>query len=837
MQKALFILLFSFSFLSIRGQEICDNGIDDDGNGMIDLNDTACACNGFGSSQTINSLIPNSSFEDRSCCPSMFSQLNCADTWIQASNPTSDYWHDCGGGFAPAYGDPGPKPDGQGMAAFLDIGSYKEYVGACLLAPMLANTSYTLDFFVGMVASSQPMDMTVYGTPNCGDLPFNDGCPVGEGAWVELGSVNVSGSGWLNVQVTFSPTQDINAMVIGPPCALNDGSTSYYYVDGLTLAETSGFGSVTIVESGGLCTNDFELNATADTSGTWQWFKDGVALVGETNPTIDISSNNYGLGTYTARITNGTKCETNDYVVNPPITPVASFTADTVCAGQPVPFTDLSSDTTGETITGWQWDFNNDGLIDNNTQNPTFTYPISGTFTATLVVTNNSGCKDTITSTPGYTVGDTTSAPLIIVLPNPTANFIFDTVCLGNQTSFIDSSYGATITSWEWNIDGTIDNNQNPTYTFNSIGPFPVQLKVANNFGCSDSITKNVFLEASPVENFSYTGTCDYDVFNFTNLTTVSGTPAPPSYSYTWDFGDATGSTDENPFKNYSSGTFNVTLTATSPAGCQDDTIMPITVYPSPLANFIANEVCFNEPTTLTDQSTTPNGGTIINYSWSIEGNSLNSQNEIYTFSTTGNQPVTLTVTTSDGCSDSITNQVVVYELPIANFDFSPKEATFFDTRICFQNLSINGDLYAWDFDFIGGQSVQQEPCIEFPKLVEGEYDVQLVVSTINGCLDSTSSLVSIKEGLTVNIPNAFTPDGDGQNDVFLPMYTGVSEVELLIFNRWGQLIFNSDRLDASWDGLYLGAPAKEDVYVYRIILRDLAMKKHIYNGHINLLR
>lgn len=836
MWRLIISLLFCSALLSVSGQEICDNGIDDDGNGMIDLNDTACVCSGFGSSQTISSLIPNSSFEDRSCCPTTFSQLNCADTWIQASNPTSDYWHDCGSGFAPAYGDPGPKPDGQGMAAFIDMGSYKEYVGACLLSPMLTNTSYTLDFYVGMVASSLPMDMTIYGTPNCGDLPFNDGCPVGEGSWVELGNVNVSGSGWLNVQVTFSPTQDINAMVIGPPCTPNNGSIAYYYVDGLTLAETSGFGSVTITESGGFCSNDLVLNATADTSGTWQWFKDGVALVGETSPTIDISTNGYGTGTYTARIANGAKCETNDYVVEPPSKPIASFTTDTVCAGQPIQFFDFSSDTSG-TITNWQWDFNNDGLIDSTSQNPTFIYPISGTFTATLIVTNNAGCKDTVTSAPGYTPGDSTSAPLVIVSPNPTADFTFDTVCIGNQTTFTDNSSGAIISTWEWTIDGTTNNNQNPTYTFSSVGPFLTKLKVTSNIGCVDSITKNVILETAPNANFSFTGVCDNETFVFSNLTTVQGLPAPNNYTYLWDFGDMTTSTGVNPTKSYTSGTYNVTLTALSPSGCQDDTIQTITVYPTPVADFTFNEVCFNEATTLTDQSTTPNGGSIISYNWNIEGNPFTSQNQVYTFSSPGVSPVTLSITTADGCMDSVTNLVTVYQLPIANFDYSPQELTFFETNVCFDDLSINADLYAWGFDFVGGQSVQPNPCVEFPKLIDGDYDVQLVVQTVNGCFDSITRTIRIEEGLTVNIPNSFTPDGDGNNDVFQPIYMGVSEAELYIFNRWGQLVFVSDRVDAAWDGTYKNEAAKEDVYVYRIILRDLYMKKHIYNGHVNLLR
>src|SRR5690554_6551694 len=162
MNKLILLLFFiSISVFSF-GQEICDNGIDDDGNGLIDLNDHTCECTGFNTTQNVPSLIPNSSFEDHSCCPTGYSQLNCADGWIQASTPTSDFWHECGTGSS-TYGDPGPKPDGQGMAGFIDMGAYKEYIGACLLSPMLAGTTYILDFYLGFGNGSIPLDISIYG--------------------------------------------------------------------------------------------------------------------------------------------------------------------------------------------------------------------------------------------------------------------------------------------------------------------------------------------------------------------------------------------------------------------------------------------------------------------------------------------------------------------------------------------------------------------------------------------------------------------------------------------------------------------------------------------------
>ena len=94
--KKLLIIILSLLPIILTSQEICNNGIDDDGDGLIDLHDDECECEGFSSAQNVPSLIPNYSFEDHSCCPGGYSQLNCADTWQQASGNTSDYFNTCG---------------------------------------------------------------------------------------------------------------------------------------------------------------------------------------------------------------------------------------------------------------------------------------------------------------------------------------------------------------------------------------------------------------------------------------------------------------------------------------------------------------------------------------------------------------------------------------------------------------------------------------------------------------------------------------------------------------------------------------------------------------------
>lgn len=291
-------LVFSLSCLlgedrSLEMMEICDNAKDDDGDGLIDLNDDDCECR----ISEPPSLIANPSFEDQNCCPSGRSQLNCAADWIQASEPTTDYIHACdwlGWDNIPV---PLPFPDGQGVMGFRDgrvrqgngEPNWKEYAGACLLSPLEAGVEYTFEFHVGFVnaTTSPPINITFFGTNDCENLPFgvgnsNFGCPSNSSSWINLGARAVSGNGWVKTSITIRPNQDINAIAIGPSCSLiNSADNLYYFFDNLILAESLLFPKE-IVEEGNACSESFVLSVEEEEGASYQWYRNGVAIVGET---------------------------------------------------------------------------------------------------------------------------------------------------------------------------------------------------------------------------------------------------------------------------------------------------------------------------------------------------------------------------------------------------------------------------------------------------------------------------------------------------------------------------------------------------------------------------
>lgn len=170
--------------------EICDNAIDDDQDGLIDLNDPDCICNKISdSTHLLESIIPNASFEEYTTCPYDVSQMEFCKGWIQASGATSDYFNTCGLNENSEVGSPPlPLPAGNGYVGFIDLSrkengvfaAYKEYVGTCLNKPLLVGKEYTLTFWVGFGTGGQfysardTFNLGIFAADSCKYLPFQE---------------------------------------------------------------------------------------------------------------------------------------------------------------------------------------------------------------------------------------------------------------------------------------------------------------------------------------------------------------------------------------------------------------------------------------------------------------------------------------------------------------------------------------------------------------------------------------------------------------------------------------------------------------------------------------
>ncbi|MBI2281986.1 MAG: PKD domain-containing protein [Bacteroidetes bacterium] len=489
-------ILLSISSIAFS-QEICNNGIDDDGNGLIDLNDPACSCTPL----TVQppSMIPNHSFEQMNCCPTSFSQVNCATGWIQASSATSDY-HNCSYNSTintPAF----PYPDGTGYMGFWDFnngfGVWKEYVGSCLLSPMIAGQTYEITFDIAVGYGSEgvpgpypPLNFTIFGASSCGALPWaGTNCP--SGSWIPLVSQliptstpNPSPIPWQNITLIFTPSTNIYAVALGSSCGAV--TNTYSYIDNLVLNQTTSF-NASLQETGGWCTDNLQLFSPDAPLGTYQWYKDGIALSGEINDTLNLSLGGYTDGYYTLKIDSGGTCYVVSGTVSPKTSPVANFTAANLCYGSVSSFTDLSTISIGS-IVGWDWDAG-DGIGTSTAQNPAYTYGDTGTYTVTLIVTSSQGCKDTIFGTG-------------TVFDPPVASFAANTVCEGSTTVFTDSSTSSvsTIVGWDWDAGDGIGTTttQNPTYVYAGAGNYNATLTVTDGNGCTDDTLITVSVVSPP---------------------------------------------------------------------------------------------------------------------------------------------------------------------------------------------------------------------------------------------------------------------------------------------------------------------------------------------------
>jgi gliding motility-associated-like protein len=331
--------------------EDCANGIDDDGDGLIDLNDPDCRCKGIKDTIFIpSSLIPNPSFENYTCCPWGLAQLNCSQNWIQASAATSDYYHTCGFRNDPMRGSPPqPLPAGNGYVGFLDLQNgrgqnvlYKEYVGACLNSSMLPGKEYTLSFWIGFGTRGNtygPRVITtlgIFGTSACGNLPFGAGgwqCPTAYPGWFELTRVTASGTNrWVRVTVKLRPTRTVEAIVLGPQCTRSDGQY-YFFLDDLILEESTKFDSIYLNVQGNPCIDSVSLSSPPTNIARikYQWYLNGIAIVGATNKNYLIPKGQEG--NYVLRASDGADCElSNIYTYK--IDTIATYINQQICNGE-----------------------------------------------------------------------------------------------------------------------------------------------------------------------------------------------------------------------------------------------------------------------------------------------------------------------------------------------------------------------------------------------------------------------------------------------------------------------------------------------------------------------
>lgn len=470
----------------------------------------------------------------------------------------------------------------------------------------------------------------------------------------------------------------------------------------------------------------------------WNWDFDNNATTDNTtqNPTFNLgTANTYPVTLYVEDANGCNHSVTQNVIVNP--NPTAGFTFTYVCFGTTTSFTNQSNGN-GGTISQYAWDFTNNGTVDNTNQNPTNGYPSAGTYTVELHVTTTDGCVDSITR-------------VVTVNPIPVADFTATTACLGNTTTFTDESTVSTgsVVNWSWNFnDGSpADNNQNPTHNYTTDGTYNVTLTVTSDSGCINNYSTNIDVYANPVASFSSDVACLTYATTFTDSSTPGDNPIT---IWNWDFDNNTtvDNTEQNPtFILPTAGTHNVNLYVEDSHGCNHDTTITVTVSENPIADFDHTIECFGTSTTFTDASNN-NGGTtnIDTWEWDFDGNGTidnTTQSPTFNFPSAGNYPTKLVVTSALGCKDSITINVVVDPIPVANFT-ATTACLEYTTTFTNNSTVATGSITQNDWDFADGTGTSALLNPTYTYTTAGTFNVELTVTSDSGCVHSVIVPVTV---------------------------------------------------------------------------------------------
>ena len=495
-----------------------------------------------------------------------------------------------------------------------------------------------------------------------------------------------------------------------------------------------------------------------------------------------------------------------------------------ICDGSAILFTDNSTITSG-TIDNFFWDFGDGNTAATQDANHLYTSP--GTYTVTHTVGTNGGCTSTTTVD-------------IDILDTPIANFLETPACQNGVTTFTDFSTLAngTITNWFWDFgDGTNSTLQNPTHVYAASGNFVVTLTVTTGAGCSDNFSSPVIVYPAPVANFTAPIACPQDTIQYTDLSTIS---SGTIVLWNWDFGDGGISFLQNPQHGFAqlNNSFDVTLVVTSNFGCTDTVINTITTHPIPDFAWGPDFASGCQPLVVNfADSTTVFGGNVTNWEWSF-GDSIMSfaQNPTHIYSEPGSYYVSLSVTTSDGCifGSAVDYPIIVYPKPEADFTPYFTEVPILESEVQFYDISNGAVNYEWNFGD-GTYSNDMNPLHEFQDT--GYFEVTEIVYSNFGCSDTALHSVHVYGELAFFIPNAFTPNGDSKNSTWRGYAWGAITYELLVFNRWGELIFSTSEQTTVWDGTYNGVKVQDGVYVWKCNILDSNLEEHEYYGHVTVLK
>lgn len=552
-----------------------------------------------------------------------------------------------------------------------------------------------------------------------------------------------------------------------------------------------------------------QLNTPGATSYTWS----GPAAFASNaqNPTRPGSTTPMS-GNYTVLVNIGTctAIATTSVTVNALPVPTASNTGP-YCPGNTISLNGSAANT-------FTW--SGPGAFSSNIQNPNI---------ASATPSNSGVYSYSVTDANGCIGGTSTS---VTVNPTPMVSATGATVC-ENTSAQLNASGGV---SYSWNGPGFTSLLQNPVIlnaTSANAGQYSVLITDANT--CTNIAVTSIAVNPSAVPVISSNGPiCAKAVL----MLSASG-----GNQYNWTGPNGFVSTVQNPTiattSSVSSGVYFVNVSVNG--GCGGTSSVNVVVNPLPIPVIFSglNKGCAPLCVTYSVQSSPAASST----SWNF-GNGLTATNGSVSascYNTPGSYEISALVTDVNGCTATATYPAEVYPKPVADFVFDPIKPLENADDVHFTDISYGAPIVSWNWYLLAGKQYTfnvQNPVYIYQDA--GIYPVVLIVKSDKGCIDTVLKTITVSEDFGIYVPNAFTPNGDGVNDVFTAKGFGIVKFQMQIFDRWGESIFVTDNIQSPWLGNYQGRGDKicqDDVYVWRIRVTTINGKAKEMTGHVTLYK
>ncbi len=469
------------------------------------------------------------------------------------------------------------------------------------------------------------------------------------------------------------------------------------------------------------------------------------------------------------------------------------------------------------------WDFG-DGTQLTNMNTATHTYSVGGTYTITHYLTDAQvSCRQLDTAKVAISL-----LPLqVSVLPNDTNG------CYPFTANFVGSSNLLT-TTYTWHFgDGSSMTGSPVAHTYTGVGVFNVMVTAVDTNAC---VSTDTAFSTVTIVNDSVHADFALQVLNDcdSNLVVKLTDGSTNAQQYFWSFGDSTLSNLPNQTHvYYLPGSYTITLVVQDTNRCHplDTMSQTVRMLPNFSVNFTTEDVCLGSTVFFQNLSNTNAA-----FAWNFkDGTFSNQYSPQHDYAASGNYLVQLIGVDTNTCNvrDTALHTVGVHEQPIANFS-TPGDTFGYLKPVTFTNTSTDYVRLFWNLG--DGTTATDEERVTHT--YESIYNMQVCLTVVSGnCTDSICKNIYIQFIDKVGVPNAFTPNGDGINDVVRVEGKGIVQLEFLIFNRWGEKVYEGHDQKEGWDGIYKGVLQEMDAYTYSVSAVLINNEKKLLKGNITLLR